>query len=1231
MKQFNELRYEPSALKLIEAMNDRIIVLDGAMGTMVQRENLFEDDFRGERFASHPSRLKGCNDILVLTRPEVIGRIHRAYLEAGARIIETDSFNANAVSLADYGLQDRVDEINREAAKIARTAADDFMLSHPGEECWVAGSIGPSGKSLSLTQDIDEEGDNYVDFDYLQATFHDQCRALIEGGVDLLLMETMFDALNAKAAVFGAVKAMEELQKRVPVIISATLTEAGRTLAGQTPEAFIASVAHCNPVAVGLNCSFGAEAMLRHVESLQGQPYALSVYPNAGLPNAMGEYDESPAAMAVKLEPMLCNRMVNIVGGCCGTTPDHIREIARLAAKSAPRAIPAANDEMMLAGLETLLVSRSRNFVNVGERCNVAGSRKFLRLINEKNYSDAVAIAAAQVEAGAQIIDINMDDGMLDSTAEMSRFLSLLGSEPEVARAPFMIDSSHWATIEAGLKHVQGRPIVNSISLKEGERAFLDRARYIRDMGAAVVVMSFDEKGQADTFERRIEVCGRAYRLLTEKAGFRGCDIVFDPNILAVATGIEAHRSYALDFIRSVAWIKSNLPGAKVSGGVSNLSFSFRGNNKVREAMHSAFLFRAIAEGLDMAIVNAASMVPLDEIPAQLREAIDDVLMNRDDNATDRLVAIATEIKNAADSSGKSAVPVSAQIDASPSNRLMDLLVKGHTDALETTLDKAMNECGSAIEVIEGPLMEGMNRVGKMFGEGKLFLPQVVKSARVMKLAVNHLTPFIEEERKSSGTSSGAKKLVIATVKGDVHDIGKNIVGVIMSCNGFEVIDLGVMVPAEDIIDRAIAENADFIGLSGLITPSLEEMCNVARHMESRKMTIPLLIGGATTSELHTAIKIAPCYSGPVIYTRDAAMLPSVARKFADASTRDAAIKDLREKQSQLRASSTNEGKNLLSIQEAVARAPRLEFNPVTPVKPGITTLRFDIGELESLINWRAFMTAWKLDASLAEVAYMDGCDHCKAQWLASFPNDKTGKAAEAMQLVKEAKRAVNKLKNDGYQATAKIAVLPASSRDGDIICIDEDNKLILPTLRQQHLNDRGESLSLADFIMPAGDGDSAPGDYIGLFAVTTGAPMAELIDSFKSSGNDYDALLYQSVADRLAEAATELMHRTVARDIWGFGEGGIRPAVGYPSLPDQSLIFDLDSVLDYASMGIRLTENGAMWPAASTSGLLIAHPDARYFILGEIADDQIADYARRRGKTSDELKRFLRALRIGL
>lgn len=1217
----DELVYRHASLELIEEVKNRVLVLDGAMGTMIQRYGLEEADFRGSEFAAWPCNLKGCNDLLCITAPAVVKDIHRQYLDAGADIIETNSFNANSISLADYALEKEVERINLAAATMAREAADECMAANPCRRCWVAGSVGPTSKSLSMASTLDDD----VSWDSLVDTYITQMRALIKGGVDLLLIETVFDTLNAKAAAFAARRAMEQEGVRVPLMISVTLTESGRTLSGQTLDAFVTSIAHCQPLSIGLNCGFGADAMTPYIEALQSVPFAVSMHANAGLPNEMGEYDETPSTMARKVTPLLEKGWINIIGGCCGTTPAHIKAIKNAQLKirnsvcrHSSKSVEISENpcESYLSGLENFVVSPERNFVNIGERCNVAGSRKFLRLINEGSIDEALQIACSQVEAGAQIIDINMDDAMLDAEKEMAGFITKLGEEPLTARVPFMIDSSKWEVITTALKLVQGKPIVNSISLKEGEDAFVEKARLIREMGAAVVVMAFDEKGQADTFDRRVEICSRAYNILTNEVKFPACDIIFDPNVLAVATGIEAHNSYALDFIRATEWIKQNLPGAKVSGGVSNLSFSFRGNNYIREAMHALFLYHAIKAGMDMAIVNAASLMPVDDIPADVRTAIEDVLFNRDDDATARLIEVAQRMKEQLSGNKDNATPRESETeDLSPAQKIERLLVKGSTEGLESLLLQAHENVGSALGVINNVLMPAMNTVGRMFADGRLFLPQVVKSAQTMKQAVNILTPTIEKERGERKEERGnsheisadfndlgvkeSKKLrmVLATVKGDVHDIGKNIVAVIMSCNGVDVIDMGVMVPAEDIISKAVETDADFIALSGLITPSLEEMCNVARLMQQRGLSIPLLIGGATTSELHTAVKIAPCYNNVVLYTKDAAAIPEKITQLTNQATAPQFIASLKAQQQQLR---NEHSRNKATITTEQARLNRLPYGDniviPTPRQPGLHDLRISVGDARKLINWRAFFAVWKLDPSFASLAQIDGCDHCRAQWLAAVPQEHRGKAAEAMQLYKEANRALDyleaKLPNG---IAARVAIMPAGSRNEDIVYQWGGKTFTLPTPRQL----RGEAplLSLADYIKPIAD-DGVLGDWIGAFAVTVGTDVQHIINKHHENGNEYEALLFQSIADRLAEAATEVMYRQVRRHLWGFEAKGIRPAIGYPSLPDQRLVFEADKVLKYAQLDITPTENGAMYPQASTTGYIIAHPHARYFAI---------------------------------
>lgn len=1215
---------------LHRAMSERILILDGAMGTMIQRAGLSESDFRGGRWAASMRELKGCNDALVLSRSKVVKDVHRQYLDAGADIIETDSFNANAISLADYGLENDAYEINLAAARLAREAVAEWQQANSNEPRWVAGSAGPTNKSLSMSADIADPASRGISWDELTAAYLTQFRGLIDGGVDVLLIETVFDTLNAKAALWAAVEAMEATGRQVPLMLSVTLTESGRTLSGQTLEAFLAAVTHARFLTVGLNCGFGAEGMAPWVEQLA--PLTASgvcVYPNAGLPNAMGEYDETPATMVAHLRHLLESGCVNVVGGCCGTTPAHIAAIAALARDFKPRVAPVIEPRLRLSGLEHLDVVPESNFINIGERCNVAGSRKFLRLISEKNYDEALAIAHRQVDAGAQIIDVNMDDGMLDARSEMSHFLRLLASDPDVARVPVMIDSSKWDVIVAGLECLQGKGIVNSISLKDGERTFRERAAFIRRMGAATVVMAFDEEGQASTLERRIAVCRRAYRILTEEVGFEPNDIIFDPNVLAVATGIEEHADYARDFIEAVGWIKTNLPGAKVSGGVSNLSFSFRGNNAVREAMHSVFLYHAIGRGMDMAIVNAAAMVPYEEVPAPLRSAIEDVLFNRDAGATDRLVQLAEAVKQDTTANAGVPSPVEADESLSPSERLLHMVVKGNTDGIDAVLSAAHTELKSALAVIDGPLMGAMNRVGELFGAGKLFLPQVVKSARTMKQAVEWLNPLIEAE-KSSAKAQSAGRVVIATVKGDVHDIGKNIVTVILRCNGFEVIDLGVMVPAATIVERAIVEKADIVALSGLITPSLDEMCRVAGLMQQRHLSIPLMVGGATTSALHTAVKIAPRYDAPVVYTRDAAMMPVVALRLL--TQRESFVKEWTARQQELRSGQALAAKPLFPLAEARRRRPALEYPVHVPLVQGAHTYRIALAEARKFINWRPFFTAWKFDASMASIAEVKGCDCRRAVWLARHDGEEITKSAQAMQLYKEANQALDYLEQVAAGSiVARVGIFPCRSADDTIFVKSTSGEVELPMLRQQ-AQDGGDTLvALSDFISPAGD-------YIGVFAVTAGEQVEAMTAYQRTKGDEYRALLFQTLADRLAEAATELIHKRVRCELWGYAHNepanpenlllkyyeGIRPAVGYPSMPDQSLIFELDRLIDIRSIGIQITENGAMKPAASTSGLMLAHPDSRYFMVGPIGYDQCADYARRRGITLEALSHLL-------
>lgn len=1180
---------ELKEIELRKALQERIVVLDGAMGTMIQRADLSEKDFRGERYADWECELKGCNDVLVLTRPDVIISIHKQYLEAGADIIETDTFNANAISLSDYGLENDVYEINFEAARLAKCCAAVYPMK------WVAGSVGPTNKSLSMSPSVDDPAARNLNWSELTNAYTVQMCGLLDGGVDVLLIETVFDTLNAKSALWAAEDAMHRSGRRVPIMLSVTLTESGRTLSGQTIGAFMASVGHVPLLSVGLNCGFGAKGMIKWLEQLSSiAGCAVSAYPNAGLPNEMGEYDETPEMMSQHINLMFEKGLLNIVGGCCGTTPAHIRAIAGFAKQYRPRIVEKRRDVMQLSGLELVEVTPERMFVNVGERCNVAGSRKFLRLINEKKYNEALTIACKQVETGAQIVDVNMDDGMLNAEVEMSHFLKLIASEPDVARVPIMIDSSKWNVIRAGLECMQGKGIVNSISLKDGANEFRKKAEYIKRMGAAVVVMAFDESGQADTYERKIEICGRAYDILIKEIGFKPDDIIFDPNILTIATGIEEHNNYALDFIRTVEWIKSNLLGAKVSGGVSNLSFSFRGNNVVREAMHSVFLYHAIAKGMDMAIVNAGAMIPYEEIDDDLRNAIEDVIFNRDIGAIDRLTAIAQEIKEVGIKTNSSSD--SSRIGNVTSEAyLQSLIVCGRNEMLEETLECVHCKLGSALAVIDGPLMAGMNEVGRLFSEGKMFLPQVVKSTRTMKQAVAWLNPLIEAE-KHGGEQKYAGKIVIATVKGDVHDIGKNIVSVIMRCNGYEVIDLGVMVAGEEIVECAISENADIVALSGLITPSLEEMRHVAMLMQERGLTIPIMVGGATTSELHTAVKIAPEYSGMVVHTRDAAMMPVVAQRLL--TDREAFATEWIEKQNVL-CENYRVTQNLYSWDEAKSHTPKYAYSPVKPRMKGVNTYHVSISEARKYINWKPFYSTWKTDELKSVVLYND--------------------ALRLLDDLDQQPECVLK---------ARVGILSAY-RDGEAVVIAGER---VEMLRQQSKNGGDVSLSLCDFV-------ASENDFVGVFAVTVGREINEMITCEREKGEEYRAMLLQTLADRLVEAATECIHKRVRTDLWGYAVNetenaknllrkyyqGIRPAVGYPSLPDQSVIFQLDKLINLQEIGISLTENGAMSPASSICGLMLSHPESRYFIIGEIGEDQRSDYAKRKGFSTDELRKFLK------
>ena len=1215
------MAYEGHAALLAETVRRRVLVLDGAMGTMIQTRALSEADFRGEAFAAHTCNLTGCNDVLSLTAPHVIRDIHRAYLEAGADIICANTFSSNSLSLAEYGLDAHVGEINRAAVKVAREAIEEYRADHPESPKWIAASIGPTNKSLSMASSLGD--DDPLTWDRLTDAYRRQIAVLIDAGVDALLFETCFDTLNTKSAIYAAIQAMKAAGRRIPIMISATLTENGRTLAGQTLMAFVASVAHAQPLSIGLNCGFGADQLIPYIKMLDTVPCAVSFYPNAGLPNESGGYDETPEKMAEAISPLLSARLLNIIGGCCGTTPEHIRALASLAASASPRPIPDADDHMRLAGLQlTDIPADGGDFVKIGERCNVAGSRKFLRLIKEDKLDEAIDIARSQINAGAAVIDVNVDDAMLDAPREMGRFLELLAADSVTSTVPVMIDSSNWDAIAEGMKHLRGRGIVNSISLKEGEDAFLHHAREIRDMGCAVVVMAMDETGQADTYGRKMEVVRRQYDLLINKAGLQPCDIIFDPNVLAVATGIEAHNDFGRAFIEASKSIKAEMPGVHVSGGISNLSFSFRGNNTVREAMHTRFI--TLAEGLDMGIVNPSAMKTADDFDSRLIETVDHVLLNDSPHAVDTLVEIAADIlASTAAAKSPAAAPKASAAPKTASEQIADMIVRGRHDGIETLLQSEITAGKSAMEIVDGSLMSGMNEVGRLFADGRIFLPQVVKSAGAMKEAVKWLTPYIEQASASgiSDQSSDAPRVVLATVKGDVHDIGKNIVAIILRCNGFRVDDLGVMVPAETILAHARDFKADMIGLSGLITPSLHEMQAFAALMEREGLQIPLFVGGAATSAIHTAVRIAPGYSGQVFHTVDAAQLPVVARQWLNPATRQEAIRSLQDQQARLRASHATPSATLLTLDKANSlrhKAPT-DGSLSSPLPVGVADHHFPISEVRGYINWRAFLIAWGLDASLASMTDIKGCDHCRAQWLASLPEDKRMKGAEAMQLIKEANRLLDSLTESIPQGIrVRTATYAAASRGNDIIIYKDNEEVVFPTLRQQTDAGNQPRLALADFIAEAPDGAACPPDRLTFFTCTAGTDIQDRIESRRASGDEFSAMLHQSIADRLAEAATEMLHQRISRG------RGIRPAIGYQSMPDQSLIFEADKLLDYKSLGISYTENGALYPQATTTGFFIIRDEARYFSVGEITREQFDDYARRRGLPTDSMRRFI-------
>ena len=1200
-------------------------MLDGAMGTMIQRYRLEESDYRGERFRNHPSDVKGNNDLLCLTRPDIIREIHKAYLDAGADIIETNTFNSTSISMADYHMEHLVYEINKAAAEIARAVADEFTRLSPAKPRFVAGAIGPTNKTASMSPDVNDPGFRAVHYDDLVKSYTEQIDGLIDGGAELLLVETIFDTLNAKAALFAINEVLRKRGIRIPVMVSGTITDlSGRTLSGQTLEAFLNSVSHIDLLSIGFNCSLGAEQLRPFIEELsEKSPFYVSAYPNAGLPNQFGQYDESPLEMAGHVKPMLHSQAINIIGGCCGTTPEHIHELSLLAAKAVVRKRPIIPKKLNLSGLEPLQAFEGSNFINIGERTNVSGSRKFARLIREEKYDEALAIARLQVESGAQVIDVNMDDAMLDARKAMVRFLHLVMAEPEIARVPVMIDSSRWDVIEAGLKCLQGKAIVNSISLKEGVEVFKEHARLVRNYGAATVVMAFDEQGQAASYERRIEICRRAYDILVKEVGFPPEDIIFDPNILTIATGIEEHNNYAIDFLKTIAWIKQNLPFARVSGGISNLSFSFRGNEVLRETMHSVFLYYAVKAGMDMGIVNAGNLPVYDDIPAGELELIEDVLFNRRPDATERLTAFASqmsagEIKEAKTESWRS-LPLE--------ERLSYALVHGIDAGIAEDVELARQQYAKALEVIEGPLMAGMNIVGDLFGAGKMFLPQVVKSARVMKKAVAVLLPYLEAE-KAEGESRSAGKILMATVKGDVHDIGKNIVGVVLGCNNYEVVDLGVMVPVARILEQAILHKVDMIGLSGLITPSLEEMAHVAREMEKSGLKIPLLIGGATTSEMHTAVKIAPAYSEAVVHVRDASRATSVVASLLSAEQKPAFTAALRERYAGLRTKHLNTRAGVTYLPLETARANRFNpgwssYTPPTPVKTGITRFSgWPLEEISRFIDWTYFFYAWKIGAKYPDIF------------------DDPEKGTEARKLFNDAQAMLKRMIDEKMvQADGVIGIYPARSVGESVELYDETTGKSIDTfhfLRNQEEKEKGAlNLCLADFIAPAETGIR---DYIGFFAVTAGLGVEKHADKFVAENDDYSAIMIKILADRLAEAFAETLHYYVRKEYWGYAPDenlpmerilteeyqGTRPAPGYPACPEHSEKRKLFDLLQVEESGIQLTENYAMYPASSVCGYYFTHPGSQYFNVGRVSVDQVADYAARKGMTVEQVEKLL-------
>ncbi|MBB3050081.1 5-methyltetrahydrofolate--homocysteine methyltransferase [Prauserella isguenensis] len=1224
--------------QLTALLRERIMIIDGAMGTMIQQESPGESEYRGERFADWGCDVKGNSDLLVLTQPELIGGITRRFLEAGADIVETNTFSATTIAQADFEMEELVYELNYEGAQVARKAADEFSTADKPR--FVAGAMGPTNRTASISPDVNDPGARNVSYDELVTAYLQQANGLVDGGADLLLIETIFDTLNAKACIFALETLFEERGRRWPVMVSGTITDAsGRTLSGQTTEAFWNSIRHINPLLVGLNCALGAAEMRQYAAELSRiADCFVHCYPNAGLPNAFGEYDESPEQMAPVVREFAEAGLVNVLGGCCGTTPEHIGAIAKASEGLAPRVPAEPAPATRLSGLEPFNIDNSSLFVNVGERTNITGSARFRKLIKDSDYDTALSVAVQQVENGAQVIDVNMDEGMIDGVAAMDRFLKLIASEPDISRVPIMVDSSKWEVIEAGLKNIQGKPIVNSISLKAGEDEFIQQAQLCKKYGAAVVVMAFDEDGQADNLERRKEICKRAYDILVDRVGFPREDIVFDPNVFAVATGIEEHATYGLDFIEGARWIKENLPEAKISGGISNVSFSFRGNNTVREAIHAVFLYHAIDAGLDMGIVNAGALAVYDEVAPDLRDAIEDVILNRTDDsqaATERLLELAERYRGDGTSTDETAdewreLPVG--------ERITHALVKGIDTYVEDDTEELRLEIeqrdGRPIEVIEGPLMDGMNVVGDLFGAGKMFLPQVVKSARVMKKAVAYLIPFIEQQKADAGTT-GEKDtngtVVLATVKGDVHDIGKNIVGVVLQCNNFEVIDLGVMVPAQKILDAAKEHQADVIGLSGLITPSLDEMVNFASEMQRQEFDVPLLVGGATTSRAHTAVKVDRKYDGPVVWVKDASRSVPVVASLLHDEQRETLMAEVQADYDALRTRHSNkQGKPLISLEQARENRTPLDwssYTPPTPAKPGIHVLEdYDLAELRDYIDWQPFFNAWEMKGSFPDI----------------LNNPSTGETAR--KLYDDAQAMLDKLTEEKWlTANGVIGFFPANAVGDDIeLYTDEQRSETLTTLfnlRQQGEHREGvPNRSIGDFVAPKETGLE---DWVGGFAVTAGLGTQKKIAEFKENLDDYNAILLESLADRLAEAFAERMHERVRKEFWGYAPDeeldnvglikekydGIRPAPGYPACPEHTEKQTLWKLLDVENTtGIELTESMAMWPGAAVSGFYFSHPESRYFVVGRLGRDQVEDYAQRKGWSMAEAERWLSA-----